>query len=60
MFTQSSRDKEGKDNGSLMEYIKYMPHLLDFDNKRLYFKKEIKKLKKSGYSRDLTLYIKRS
>jgi hypothetical protein len=27
--------------------IKYMPNLLDFDNKRTYFKKELAKLKKN-------------
>lgn len=27
--------------------IKHMPHLLDFDNKRTYFKKELAKMKKS-------------
>ena len=29
--------------------IKYMPNLLDFDNKRTYFKKELAKLKKNQY-----------
>lgn len=44
---------------TIIEYIKFMPNLLDFDNKRAYFKKEIKKMRKS-YHRDLTLYIRRS
>ena len=29
--------------------IRYMPNLLDFDNKRTYFKKELAKLKKSQF-----------
>jgi len=29
--------------------IKHMPNLLDFENKRVYFKKEIAKLKRSQY-----------
>lgn len=38
-----------------------MPNLLDFENKRMYFKKEVKKLKRNNaYARDLTLYIRRS
>jgi hypothetical protein len=27
------------------EIVRYMPHLLDFENKRIYFKAELKKLK---------------
>ena len=37
-----------------------MPNLLDFENKRMLFKKEIKKLKRASYSRDITLYIRRN
>lgn len=37
-----------------------MPNLLDFDNKRAYFKKEIKKLRRSVSGRDLQLYIRRN
>lgn len=61
MYSQSSRERESssKDIGTISEYIKFMPHLLDFENKRMYFKKEIKKLRRAGYS-NLTLYIRRS
>ena len=36
-----------------------MPNLLDFENKRQYFKKEIKKLRKLSNSRQLHLSIRR-
>jgi hypothetical protein len=37
-----------------------MPNLLDFENKRMYFKKEIKKLRKQANARQLPLYIRRN
>ena len=37
-----------------------MPNLLDFENKRMYFKKEIKKLRKQANPRGLPLYIRRN
>lgn len=43
----------------MSEYIKFMPNLLDFDNKRMYFKKEIKKLRRGSLARDITLSIRR-
>lgn len=46
--------------GSWSEYIKFMPNLLDFENKRTYFKKEIKKIRRSSLARDLTLSIRRN
>jgi hypothetical protein len=57
----AGRDREGaqKDIGTVCEFIKYMPNLLDFENKRLHFKREIKKLRRASYARDLTLYIRR-
>lgn len=61
MYSQSSRERDSssRDMGTVSEYIRYMPNLLDFENKRMYFKKEIKKLRRAGYS-NLTLYIRRS
>jgi E3 ubiquitin-protein ligase HUWE1 len=42
-------------------FIKYMPNLLDFENKRTYFKKEITKMKRGNdmYGGQLQLYIRR-
>lgn len=62
IFNASSRERESsqQDIGTVAEFIKFMPNLLDFENKRMYFKKEIKKIRRSSYSRDLTLYIRRS
>jgi len=41
MFSSNSKDRESvtKEVNTIAEYIKYMPNLLDFDNKRMYFKK---------------------
>lgn len=39
--------------------IKHMPNLLDFENKRVYFKKEIAKLKRSQYHEQIQLFIRR-
>ncbi len=40
--------------------IKHMPNLLDFDNKRTYFKKELNKLKRNSvFGNDIQLYIRR-
>jgi hypothetical protein len=36
-----------------------MPNLLDFENKRRHFQREIKKLRRASYARDLVLYIRR-
>ncbi len=35
--------------GELEGLFKYMPNLLDFDNKRTYFKRELAKLKRNQY-----------
>jgi len=61
VLSASARDKESsvKDIITVSEYIKFMPNLLDFENKRMYFKKEIKKLRRGGYARDLRLSIRR-
>jgi hypothetical protein len=37
-----------------------MPNLLDFENKRIYFKKEIKKMKRNVNARSLILMIRRN
>lgn len=56
----SSKEKDAsKDSGTVAEYIRYMPNLLDFENKRVYFKKELKRLRKASHARDMTLYIRR-
>lgn len=62
VFNAGQRDRESsaKDMISWSEYIKFMPNLLDFDNKRMYFKKEIKKLRRGSSVRDLTLSIRRN
>jgi hypothetical protein len=60
MFTSRDKSISTKDMSTMIEYIKFMPNLLDFDNKRAFFKKEIKKMKRSVYGRDLTLYIRRN
>jgi E3 ubiquitin-protein ligase HUWE1 len=40
--------------------IRHMPNLLDFDNKRTYFKKELGKLKRNNlYGDQIQLYIRR-
>ncbi|CDW76386.1 ubiquitin-protein ligase [Stylonychia lemnae] len=39
--------------------IKQMPNLLDFDNKRIYFKRELQKLKKAQYAEQIQLFIRR-
>ncbi len=39
--------------------IRDMPHLLDFDNKRWWFKQELKKLKRAQYHEQVSLYIRR-
>lgn len=42
-------------------FVRYMPNLLDFENKRSYFKKEIHKMKRSNdmYGGSVQLYIRR-
>ncbi len=42
-------------------FVKYMPNLLDFENKRSYFKKEIHKMKRGNdmYGGSVQLYIRR-
>lgn len=61
IYGAAGREREGaqKDIGTVCEFIKHMPNLLDFENKRLHFKREIKKLRRASYARDLTLYIRR-
>lgn len=60
VFSSRDRNQNNKDISTIIEYIKYMPNLLDFENKRMYFKREIKKLRRSVYQRDITLYIRRN
>mmetsp|Transcript_38990 Transcript_38990/g.59287 ORF Transcript_38990/g.59287 Transcript_38990/m.59287 type:complete len:159 (+) Transcript_38990:3474-3950(+) len=62
IYNSRSSEKESlsREMAPVTEYIKYMPTLLDFDNKRLFFKKEIKKMRKTGYHRTLTLNIRRN
>ena len=43
----------------MLEFVKYMPALLDFDNKRAYFKKELKKLKRQVGSPEFSLKVRR-
>lgn len=44
---------------ALEQFVKYMPNLLDFDNKRGYFKKELAKLKRNHHHQDVNLMIRR-
>lgn len=39
--------------------IKHMPNILDFDNKRAHFKKELAKLKRNGYGGQIQMFIRR-
>ena len=39
--------------------IRHMPNLLDFDNKRAYFKQEITKMKRRQQYDSINLYIRR-
>jgi len=39
--------------------VKYMPNLLDFENKREYFKNEITKLKRAHQHERIALFIRR-
>jgi 5-bromo-4-chloroindolyl phosphate hydrolysis protein len=41
------KSKPAQFANELDELIKHMPNLLDFDNKRIYFKKELARLKKN-------------
>lgn len=61
VYTASAKDKESaaKDIATITEFVRFMPNLLDFENKRMYFKKEIKKLRRGSLARNLTLYIRR-
>lgn len=61
VYVASAKDKEAasKDITTITEFIRFMPNLLDFENKRMYFKKEIKKLRRGGFARNLTLYVRR-
>lgn len=43
----------------LEELIKYMPNLLDFENKRQYFRKELAKMKRNHHHNDINLMIRR-
>ena len=57
---ERDRDSKSKDIATVSEYIKFMPNLLDFENKRIYFKKELKKIKRNANARSLVLNIRRS
>ena len=48
-----------KDISTVAEQIKYMYNVLDFDTKRILFKKEIKRMRKASSAKSLTLYIRR-
>ena len=62
VYVAGAKDKEAasKDITTITEFIRFMPNLLDFENKRMYFKKEIKKLRKQANARGLPLYIRRN
>jgi hypothetical protein len=40
--------------------IKHMPNILDFENKRNYFKKELNKLKRGGFQGIIQMFINRN
>jgi hypothetical protein len=39
--------------------IIYMPNLLDFDNKRIYFKRELAKLKRNQHHDQIQVFVRR-
>jgi hypothetical protein len=39
--------------------IRHMPNLLDFDNKRIYFRKELSKMKRGQFQGQIDLFIRR-
>ena len=45
--------------GEIGVLIKHMPNLLDFDNKRAYFKKEMAQKRRSIYQDQIQLFIRR-
>lgn len=47
-----------KDLETVCEYIKYMPAILDFDNKRIYLRKELKRLKRHAQT-NIKLQLRR-
>lgn len=48
---QELQENHQRELSTVSEYIRFMPNLLDFDNKRMYFKKEVKKLRKQANAR---------
>jgi len=45
---QSDAEAVARDLDTVIDYIKYMPSLMDFENKRSYFKKELKSIKRQA------------
>jgi len=45
---------------SIQDIVSYMPNILNFENKRAYFKKEIDRLKRSAAHDEINLNIRRS
>ena len=50
IMSSKNQNKDGNNAyySTIKEYIGFMPHVLDFENKRALFKREIKKLRKSS------------
>lgn len=48
-----------KDLEIVSDYVKYMPALLDFDNKRIFLRKELKRLKRHVQAPGISLKVRR-
>lgn len=53
------KSKNAQVTGEFEGLFKYMPNLLDFENKRNYFKKELAQLKRNQYRDMIQLFIRR-
>lgn len=53
------KSKPGLFVNELEGLIRHMPNLLDFENKRVYFRKELQKLRRGQYQGSVELFIRR-
>mmetsp|Transcript_4327 Transcript_4327/g.7309 ORF Transcript_4327/g.7309 Transcript_4327/m.7309 type:complete len:410 (-) Transcript_4327:52-1281(-) len=59
MLDSKNKSMSQIDTSTMKEYIRFLPHALDFENKRTLFKREIKKLRRQSNLRSITLYVRR-
>lgn len=57
---QNEAEAVARDLDSVVEYIKYMPSLMDFENKRSYFKKELRGIKRRSNAQEMNIRVNRS